>query len=245
MRQVKVLLDKKSQDEDDFIRVMTRRMKEKFEKYSGECNLLMSIASVLDPRGKMRIIHFSFSQMYSEQPARENITKVREALFELYGEYEVHYYSEQERNETSTLCSNIGNSIGQTSKTTGWDAYTRYVKSVEIGPTQKSDLDRYLEEGYYIHEGDPLSFDTLSWWNGESGKYHILSRIACDILAIPITTVASETLLSAGTRVMDLDLDYYELVLWTIMDYCGCLLLLFIFTLVVDYSCIMTIIVVV
>lgn len=203
VRQVKVLLDKKSQEEDDFIRVMTRRMKEKFEKYWGECNLLMAIASVLDPRGKMRIIHFSFTQMYSEQAARENITKVREALFELYGEYEVQYYSEQEGNETSSFCSDIGNSIGQTSKTTGWDEYTRYVKSVETCPTQRSDLDRYLEDGCHIHEGDPLSFDTLNWWKGESGKYRILSRMARDILAIPITTVASEATFSAGTRVID------------------------------------------
>ncbi|WOL01356.1 Zinc finger, BED-type [Canna indica] len=145
VRQVNVLLDKKSQEEDDFIRVMTRRMKEKFEKYWGDCNLLMAIASILDPRGNMRIIHFSFAQMYSEQVARENITKVREALFELYGEYEVQYYSEQEGNETSSFCSDIGNSIGQTSKTTGWDEYTRYVKSVETGPTQRSDLDRVID----------------------------------------------------------------------------------------------------
>ncbi|WOL08604.1 zinc finger BED domain-containing protein RICESLEEPER 2-like [Canna indica] len=146
---------------------------------------------------------YLLSQMYSEQAARENITKVRETLFELYGEYEVHYYSEQEGNETSTLCSDIGNSIGHTFKTTGWDEYTRYVKSVETGPTKKSDLDRYLEEGCYIHEGDPLSFDTLSWWKGESGKYRILSSMARDILAIPITTVASEATFSADTRVID------------------------------------------
>ncbi|XP_031267880.1 zinc finger BED domain-containing protein RICESLEEPER 2-like [Pistacia vera] len=53
---VKMMLDSKSKDGDEFIRNMVRKMKEKFDKYSGECNVLMSVAAVLDPRLKMRVI---------------------------------------------------------------------------------------------------------------------------------------------------------------------------------------------
>ncbi|XP_073107182.1 zinc finger BED domain-containing protein RICESLEEPER 1-like [Elaeis guineensis] len=51
---VKVLLDKKSSFEDTFTRQLIAKLKEKFDKYWGKCNLLMAIAAILDPRCKMR-----------------------------------------------------------------------------------------------------------------------------------------------------------------------------------------------
>ncbi|GJT99526.1 zinc finger BED domain-containing protein RICESLEEPER 2-like protein [Tanacetum coccineum] len=48
-----------------------------------------------------------------------------------------------------------------------------------------------------------VSFDVLAWWRANSLRYRILSRMARDILAIPITTVASEATFSAGSRVID------------------------------------------
>ena len=43
----------------------------------------------------------------------------------------------------------------------------------------------------------------LEWWRANSLKYRILSRMARDILVVPITTVASEASFSAGSRVID------------------------------------------
>ncbi|XP_027177996.1 zinc finger BED domain-containing protein RICESLEEPER 2-like [Coffea eugenioides] len=84
---VKRLLDSKVNDGDDFIRAMVRRMKNKFDKYWGECNLLMAIAAILDPRQKMRVLEFVFSKIYSALECQENITKVKKTLFEMYEEY--------------------------------------------------------------------------------------------------------------------------------------------------------------
>lgn len=47
------------------------------------------------------------------------------------------------------------------------------------------------------------TFDILMWWKINAGRYHILSLMARDILAIPVTTVASESTFSAGGRVID------------------------------------------
>ncbi|KAL0361688.1 UNVERIFIED_CONTAM: putative AC transposase [Sesamum radiatum] len=124
---VKVLLDKKTLENDTFIRDMVVRMKSKFDKYWGDTNLLMSIAAVMDPR------------LESIQP-------------------------------------------------------------------QKSELDLYLEENCYIFEQDKKDgkdFDVLDWWRVHALKYKILSIMARDLLAIPITTVASEATFSAGSRVID------------------------------------------
>jgi hypothetical protein len=57
----------------------------------------------------------------------------------------------------------------------------------------KFDLDIYLEENVYIcEEGSSEDFNALEWWKATPLKFRILSKMACDILSISITTVASE-----------------------------------------------------
>ena len=46
-------MNEKSSDTREFMKKMTTKMNEKFAKYWGECNLLMEIGAVLDPRYKM------------------------------------------------------------------------------------------------------------------------------------------------------------------------------------------------
>ncbi|GJZ95928.1 zinc finger BED domain-containing protein RICESLEEPER 2-like protein [Tanacetum coccineum] len=150
VHRIKVLLDKLFFDpsQDKFVHDMVKSMKEKFDKYWKECNLLMSVAAVLDPRCKMTVAKFTFPRMYSGDELKANIKTVEDALSELYEEYVSEYYSSSEQS-------------GET------------------------------------------SFDVLAWWRANSLRYRILSRMARDILAIPITTVASEATFSAGSRVID------------------------------------------
>ncbi|KAK4415738.1 Zinc finger BED domain-containing protein RICESLEEPER 4 [Sesamum alatum] len=84
---VKVLLDKKTLENDMFIRDMIARMKVKFYKYWGETNLLMSIAAVLDPRIKLRALEFCFPRLYSSENVERQIAIVRKTLSKLYSEY--------------------------------------------------------------------------------------------------------------------------------------------------------------
>ena len=82
---VKETLDKGANSKTDFIRTMVTKMKEKFAKYWGECYLVMAIASMLDPRFKMKLVEFSFPTIYSN--AEKNIEEVKKALYEMYKEY--------------------------------------------------------------------------------------------------------------------------------------------------------------
>lgn len=50
---------------------------------------------------------------------------------------------------------------------------------------------------------ESTAFDAICWWKMNSSKFKILSRMACDVLSIPITTVALECVFSAGGRVID------------------------------------------
>ncbi|KAL3529787.1 hypothetical protein ACH5RR_009109 [Cinchona calisaya] len=87
IKRVKLVLDNGVNDEDDFIRAMVRKMKTKFDKHWGECNLLMAVAAILDPRQKMKAVEFYFPQLFPSNEAQENISKVTTVLFEFYDEY--------------------------------------------------------------------------------------------------------------------------------------------------------------
>ena len=50
----------------------------------------------------------------------------------------------------------------------------------------KSELDMYLEENF---ESTEESFDILIWWRTHAEKYPVLSTMARDFLAIPLSTV--------------------------------------------------------
>ncbi|KAF7841566.1 zinc finger BED domain-containing protein RICESLEEPER 1-like [Senna tora] len=65
---------------------------------------------------------------------------------------------------------------------------------------QKTDLDKYLETDAI---DDAPSFDVLTWWRENATKYKVVSLIARDVLAMPVSTVASESAFSTGGRVLD------------------------------------------
>ncbi|KAA0032148.1 transposase [Cucumis melo var. makuwa] len=53
-----------------------------------------------------------------------------------------------------------------------------------------SEIDIYLLEANVRTEGD---FDILQWWKMNSDRFEVLGHMARDILAIPVSTVASES----------------------------------------------------
>ena len=61
----------------------------------------------------------------------------------------------------------------------------------------KSELDYYLEEQVIPRVED---FVILAWWKSNVPKYPTLHKVARDILAIPISTVASESAFSTSGR---------------------------------------------
>jgi hypothetical protein len=72
----------------------------------------------------------------------------------------------------------------------------------------KTDLDIYLEEDVFISESEndndsDANFDALVWWKSNALKYCILSKMARDLLAVPISIVTSESSFNAGGRVIE------------------------------------------
>ena len=63
-----------------------------------------------------------------------------------------------------------------------------------------NELDKYMADPPLRLSGQ---FDILAWWKNQTNEYPILSKIAYDLLAVHVSTVASESTFSAGGRVVD------------------------------------------
>ncbi|XP_075105694.1 uncharacterized protein LOC107777043 [Nicotiana tabacum] len=99
-----------------------------------------------------------------------------------------------------------------------WDSVRRIVKFLKIfyeltlkvsdlkkhkkcgGVDSKTELDKYLGEDV---EEDHEKFNILGWWKLNSPRFPTLAEMARDVLAIPISSVASESAFSTGGRILD------------------------------------------
>nr|GLL19721.1 60S ribosomal protein L18a-2 [Ipomoea trifida] len=156
-------------------------------------------------------VDFAFNQIYNANDARINVMKVRDALHDLFYEY-VEMDNMKTRKGSSSMQNVESLSITSSCSTSkgkvvlsDLSLYDKYLDTVEDVTPNKSELDIYLEEGVYrCQDGEVTSeFDVLAWWKSHELKFSILSKLARDVLAIPISTVASETTFNEGTRVLD------------------------------------------
>ena len=70
---------------------------------------------------------------------------------------------------------------------------------------EKDTIDKQNEPERYLDEANVkiTNFDILVWWKQNSTRYPILSTMVRDVLASPVSTVASESAFSTGSRVLD------------------------------------------
>jgi hypothetical protein len=76
----------------------------------------------------------------------------------------------------------------------------RLGKGIGSSNNTKSELDKYLSEET---EDTEMKLDLLVWWKASEQRFPILARMARDVLAIPISTVASESAFSTSGRILD------------------------------------------
>ena len=82
---------------------------------------------------------------------------------------------------------------------------SRINKKLRIGDggetsMSKSELEKYLHEENEVNRD---SFDTLKWWKNNDARFPILARMARDVLAVPVSTVASESAFSTSGRILN------------------------------------------
>jgi hypothetical protein len=159
-------------------------------------NLLIFIATTLDPRYELSsYTKLAIWKMFGEAKGQKVWDAVRQCLHDLFEEYRSIY----DPGEDSTTEVNED----QTKKRGGRLMRTLIAKKMRIGSasmsTTKSEFEKYLSED---NEDDSKSFDILAWWKLNESRFPIVSRLAHDVLTIPISTMSSESVFSTGGRVL-------------------------------------------
>lgn len=176
------------------IQGMADSMIPKFEKYWGMINGVMAIGVILDPRLKMKLLNYFFPLMYGSESTNQ-LNKVTKLLEDLVSEYQ----SREKRTTSISTSSSIVSGLDNNGGKVDWSSdFLKYVQETSSGDCVKSELDLYLEEPVLFNQSNISNFDILGYWKNIGVKYPTLQRIAKDFLAIPISTVASESAFSIG-----------------------------------------------
>ncbi|CAL4964542.1 unnamed protein product [Urochloa decumbens] len=194
--------------EDPVFSSMAKDMHERFDKYWKDCSLVLAIAVVMDPRFKMKLVEFSYSKIYGAEAAKY-VKVVDDAVHELYKEYVAQplpltpAYVEQ--GEANNGPASANNSQGAPSTGDGLLDFDMYLSEIQSSQPSKSELEQYLDESLTPRIQE---FDILNWWKLNTVKFPTLSKMARDILAIPMSLVSSgNSIFTAGTGSHMLD-DY-------------------------------------
>ncbi|KAL2234593.1 zinc finger BED domain-containing protein DAYSLEEPER-like isoform X2 [Sesamum indicum] len=187
--------------QDFFVSCLTKPLMEKFTKYWDDCNLVLAVAVVMDPRFKMRLVEFSFSRIYGED-VETWINIVDEGLHELYLEYLVQSLPAPTfiEGENDTLVKTEPQEEGLLSNTDGFSDFDIYISDIMSAQHMKSELDQYLEEPLLPRVQD---FDVLGWWKMNRSKYPTLSKLASDVLSIPLSTISAESVFDMREKKID------------------------------------------
>ncbi|KAL6636962.1 hypothetical protein ACP70R_024534 [Stipagrostis hirtigluma subsp. patula] len=186
---------------------IAKDMHERFDKYWKDCSLVLAIAVVMDPRFKMKLVEFSYSKIYGVE-ATKYVKVVNDAVHELYKEYVAQplpltpaYVEQGETNGPA----NANNTQANPSTGDGLLDFDMYLSEIQSSQPAKSELEQYLDESLTPRIQE---FDILNWWKLNTLKFPTLSKMARDILAIPMSMVSSgSSIFSAGTGTRMLD-DY-------------------------------------
>jgi len=154
---------------------MAKSMKEKFDKYCGVSNVALAVACFLDPRYKMKVVEFYYSEM-SDDYGFDDMYEFRKILQKLYDSYSSMYAA----SETSPM----QNSQARTARTSQCyvdlneepkrKRLSLFLRDNTETSHELLDLEQYCNEPLLSwKEGD--YFDILSWWKTHGVRYPILA----------------------------------------------------------------------
>lgn len=205
---IRILLNESLVDPTNQLYDIALAMKIKFDKYFGEVkwmNMLLYFSLMLDPRNKKKYFNIVLDDHYGrrgKQILDEKKSYITHKLDLLYVDYvRIHSSaSTMESSSSSTILGKRSNSDMMVSKPPLplRSKLREKMETTTIEPM--NELEKYFSE---IEEVNSRNFDILAWWKVNSPRFPTLSMMARDLLAIPVSTVASESVFSTSGRILD------------------------------------------
>ena len=195
---VKLTLNEWVKSPNEVISTMAKNMLDKFNAYWNVIHKLMGVAAVLDPRYKMTFLDFYSPKVYPYD-YDEQISSIKHLCYDLMEEYHIKKNNVNDLNKQE--CTLDGSITPRENFISFDDEYQSFLKKRKTTKVTsfRTELDLYLDEDVIVDNGQ---FDILLWWKVNGVKYPTLQTIARDILAIPVSTVASESAFSSSGRLV-------------------------------------------
>ena len=200
---------------------MATEMREKFTKYWDgvkNINKMLIVASVFDARKKMQFAKMCFEKLYGQDSddAKDMSIVVYDVMKDMLKEYSARYGASSTQSSQSQTSSSSTSQVR--SIPSEWAAedhthiiqfdrmdnsYDEMVKENGVADS-KDELDIYLRDE--VENPKTLlgtEWDVLSWWRLNSHKFPVLSEIARDVLAMQVSSVASESAFNTSGRIIE------------------------------------------
>ncbi|GLT34594.1 hypothetical protein SLA2020_091010 [Shorea laevis] len=146
------------------------------------CSLILAVVTILHPNLKLKFVQFVYEEIYGVVIAKQHLNDIFDFLTSVYDEYA---YDRTSKREVTTA-------IGDTSCSTHLNANDRVLDSFQKYLATKSnrlEFYQYLED----EESYLMEIDILKWWQNNSSKFPTMVKMARDFLAIPLSTIVSNS----------------------------------------------------
>ena len=190
--ELKIAINEWNLSSNEMINTMPESMFAKFNSYWANVNVVMAVVAILDLRYKMKLLEFYYPNIYGDNYDSE-IEKIMNFCYDLLNEFPV------DNEGSSHIPVSTSNQVAQMKfRLSGaMSSFNLFVNnssssSKKHGNTRMK-FDHFIDERVLKRSED---FDILAWWKSNGLKYPTLQRIARDILAISVTTIASEFVFS-------------------------------------------------
>lgn len=201
--ELKLTLQEWCESADITIACMAVAMKKKYDKYWEKCNIALAVACFLDPRYKKKLVEYFMKKIYNDRAPVEisHFMDIVKQLFEAYlcSASECLKPNAQPKSNASASHGRDASAIADI------EEYL-YEDEAAANCGELNELDEYMKVKLYRpvdSTGQCVEFDILSWWKSNQARYPVLSRLARDVLAIQVSTVASESAFSSSGRIVN------------------------------------------
>ncbi|CAL5393544.1 unnamed protein product [Camellia sinensis] len=214
LQELRMSLTREASSSDSFISAVAEKMLKQFDEYWKDMYLVLALATVMDPQCKMKYIEYLSMKDEGGNNVTSQVSTILKAICTLFDDYSTHFLGKVNSASDSTSSgseevecpdSDSKEEVPVTKKSKIQEVsiqveegpinpnrsshlqdYQQFIQSTSQPP--KSELDWYLEEPVL-----PWSdhFNILKWWRAASPKYPVLSRMARDLLSIPLSVVTS------------------------------------------------------
>lgn len=197
---MKLILDDWYLCGNEVVENMANKMIEKYEKYWNESHGFLAVAVVLDPRFKLSLIKYYYIKLFGQR-GPEMVERVKSSCYDLLTLYEGKMKKKKNDSESTLASKSSSISLSSRGVSHSLSDYEIFLSQEKKGKVShvKSELDNYLEEEQLFRSEE---FDILAYWKTNL-KYPILQAIARDVLAVPVSIVASESAFSTSGRVLN------------------------------------------